>query len=154
MRAIIIRIVLIISISLFCGILINTFNPNGIQVKTLLKATQSIGQPFFEISADSAFVFFLQEQGQFIDMRPKREFNVEHLPHAISKPFKKNYQTFDPSLYSETNIILYGNESDSHKLHFLSRLIVTENGPSIYILKGGILSWMSLELPLEMRMDP
>lgn len=145
---------LIVTISLFCGILVNQLNPQGIKLNTLILAITSTNIPVSEISADSAFVFLLQGTGQFVDIRSKEEFEEEHLPHALSKPFIDTYQQLHNPSEPGSTYILYGNESDSLKLRFLFKLWKKNNAMSLHILKGGMMGWMSLELPLEMRMDP
>ncbi len=149
------KILMIAMIALFSGIGVNQFNPNGIGYKTLYRTTLCMFRPPVpEITADSAFVYFLQDKAQFVDIRPREAFEAEHLPAAISKPYDLQRSSFSLPASDNETFIFYGYKTDSSKSALFAKLFQQETRQPVFTLKGGILSWIAMEFPLEMRMDP
>lgn len=88
---------------------------------------------------------FLQEiYAVIVDARTFKEYKKGHISKAVNVPAMENLIPFADTLDRETPIYLYC-EAESRSITVGEWLIENEF-TSVYILKGGLNTWISLEL--------
>lgn len=147
------QIMLIGAVSLILGIFVNQMNPGGIPARLLFGVSPfSDDAKDIEVTADSAFVFLIQDNVRFVDIRPVEMYEQEHLPEAISIPFNSFFRQEIPiSKTSPGTIILYGEKEDSLNVRLCTQYF-QKKYPNALMLKDGLQGWFEYGFPTEGNM--
>ena len=147
------RITAIGSISLIIGIGTNQFIHQGIRWPILLLALPRAENALdlTTIPVEEAQDLLLQNQALFIDIRPQIEFEIDHIPGALSMPFT---QYFGQKNLLETHekaeiIIVYGFEPLNKEVNLFVEQFVKQGFNRAQILRGGFAAWIENRYPLE-----
>lgn len=144
------RTALLWAVALFLGIAVNQLAPEGIRWQLLLLRGNTAVNIVF-VSADSAFVLFAEGRAKFIDVRPREEFDIDHIPGAISLPLleylhQPDYlQRFDP----QTTYIFYCFDPECEDTGALAREFGVNGFRNVLILYGGFSAWLERGYPVE-----
>ncbi|MCJ7812024.1 rhodanese-like domain-containing protein [bacterium] len=147
------RIIAIGFISLIIGIGTNQLINQGIRWPILLLVLSKTEEPvdLIYIPVDTARYLLLQKGAFFVDIRPKDEFEIDHIPGSFSLPF---YQYFGQKNLLKTmdknkTIILYCFEPINKKVELLAKQLLKEGFKQTRILQGGFAAWLENRYPLE-----
>lgn len=148
------RRLLILGLGALCvGIAVNQFHTRGIRWQILLLSLPWTNSQsgWFYMSTDSAFVSFLQNKAAFIDIRPLDEYEIDHVPEALSFPF---FEFFDhASLLRDQDkdgaYILYDFERNSKPVRLIARQMVKNGFEHVSVLRGGMAEWLYKTFPVE-----
>lgn len=147
------RIIILSIASLFIGILVNQLHSKGIRWQILMLSIPNFSKQaeWTYVSSDSAFGLFLQQAAIFVDIRPKDEFEIDHIPGALSLPF---FEFFDQTdIFSkqdkDATYILYDLERNSRKVRLLTRQLRKYGLNEVAVLRGGFTEWLYMTFPVE-----
>ena len=147
------RILILGSLSLLIGTLVNQFHNRGIRwhILQLTMTTLPGGLECVTISADSAFFQFIQESAVFIDVRTSDEFGVDHIPGALSLPFFSFFNNPDQFKKKDKNTtyILYCFKSDCYHAMLMANHLERSEFNNVMILKHGFSAWLEMDYPNE-----
>jgi rhodanese-related sulfurtransferase len=147
------RIVLIGLISMLTGIVVNQLSDQGIRFRMLMLSLpgRSGWNHFATTTADSAFFCFLEGSHIFVDVRTEKDFNIDHVPDALSLPFRSFFNT--PSLFEDQDrsaaYILYDAEINSRSVRLVGLQLQKMGFKQILILRGGFIEWLDRTFPVE-----
>lgn len=153
LRKILIQLTILGLGALVVGILSNQFHSQGIKWKILQLSVPTLsGQSQWTyVSVDSAFFLFLQQEDEFIDIRIRDDFEIDHIPNAHSLPFFEFFDT--PQKFSQqdksTTYILYDLERNSKTVRLMARQLIKESFDSVYVMRGGFVEWLDKTYPVE-----
>ena len=139
--------------SLLIGICVNQLISQGMPWRMLALSVpgRSSWKHYQTTTVDSAFFSFLQESAVFVDIRPKKDFDLDHVPGALSLPFREFFA--DPSIFNdqdrETTYLLYDAERNSRPVRLMSRQMEKMGFQNILILRGGFIEWLDRTFPVE-----
>lgn len=153
MKTALTRSVLVFAAAWLLGVLINQIYSQGIRW-FLLKphlATSDNGATFRFIDADSAFQFMGDESTAFVDVRPAEEYDLDHLPGAISIPWQQFLR--DPELINSlrkySQLIIYCFEPDCFEATALAKELPQFGFARVFVLFGGMAEWLEQGFPVE-----
>jgi len=147
------RLMLLLILSLSAGFVVNQFYSEGIRwplLKPRIYSEKSIDSLQF-ISADSAFALHLFGEATFIDVRPGEEYEIDHIPGAISIPLSDYYKSpgMLQRLNKEERYILYCFEPECREVNALAVELIHNQFNNISILRGGFSEWLEKGFPVE-----
>lgn len=147
------RLLLLLALTLSAGFIVNQFYSEGIRwslLKPRFYSEESINALQF-ISADSAFSFYLGGEAFFIDVRPREEYEIDHIPGAISIPVLDYYKSPDilKPLNRQDQYILYCFEPECKEANALAIEFLHDKFSNIVILRGGFSEWLEKGYPVE-----
>ncbi len=147
------RLLVIWLTSLAIGFAVNQVLPEGIRWKLLLPRWNSHKGDIDFISVDSALTLYMEGQVQFVDVRPAEEFEIDHLPGAISFPFLDYFRAPDrlSQLDTSRHYILYCFEPECDEAVSLAGEFTAGNFPHVALLIGGFSAWLERGYPVEME---
>lgn len=151
MKRILTQIAFLVAISFVIGMLVNFFHPQGIHPSLVMTGFKTHG-PWSRISPDSAFILYTQNQAIFLDIRPPKEYRIDHIPHAHSVPFFsffRNLKKFSENYSKEKTYVLYGDESTMHQAKLMSSQLYQLGYKQVATLYGGLLLWIETGYPIE-----
>ena len=140
--------IVVIGISLICGIIFNLVNPNGID---LLPRSLS-GEPSPSVDLQTTIEKYRGEGVVFIDARPSYFYDKEHLKGALSMPlalFDIMYMMDLGDLDKSKEIIVYGRNISSRYDQKVARKLMLRGHRNTSVLKGGLPAWKEKGYPLE-----
>ncbi len=152
-KKLIMRIICIVLFSLFIGIVFNQIYPQGIPFRLLVLSfkvnSQKMG--WNPISADSCYVYYLQEKAYFFDVRSQEQYSLDHLKGAQSLPF---YEFINqPEAFNlpvkESIIILYDFEQNSTKAPIMIQQLEHMGYKHVFFLRNGYAEWLEYGFPIE-----
>jgi len=153
MRDILIRTAAITTVSFVLGIAVNQIHPEGISWRllslTLLENGESAGWTY--TSVDSAFGLFLASKAHFVDTRPSSSFTIDHIPGAMSLPFRdvfRNGGQLSGDDKTET-LILYDLERNAKQVRLVARQLTREGFITVLVMRGGFVEWLDKTYPVE-----
>lgn len=139
--------------SLFIGILANQFHGKGIRWKILLLSLPGASNQtdWATVSVDSAFFLFLQQEAVFVDTRHREDFQVDHIPDAITLPFFEFFDHTDLFHDRERNAvyILYDLERNSKNVRLMARQLARNGFTRVFVMRGGFVEWLDKKYPVE-----
>ncbi len=157
MKTTLTRSVLLVAAAWCLGIFVNQIYSQGIRwflLKPAL-ATREEGAVFRFINADSAFQFMGDEFAAFVDVRPAEEFDLDHLPGAISIPWQQFLR--DPgqvhSLRRYHQLIIYCFDPDCFEATALAKELTLFGFERVFVLFGGMAEWLEQGFPVEKAED-
>ena len=133
-------------ISLFCGIVFNQANPNGIKLfpNGLTNVASFITDP------EAIQSKFKDEKVLFIDARPEAFFKKEHIRDAINLPyasFEVMYMVCKSQIDAADRIVVYGRTISSLYDEKLVQRLDSYGYKNISILTGGLKAWKKKGYP-------
>jgi len=152
-KKLLIRIICIVFFSLFAGIVVNQIHPHGIPFRLLVLSfkANSHQKGWNPISADSSYVYYLQNKAYFYDIRSQEQYSLDHLKGARSLPF---YEFIDhPDAFNlpekESIIILYDFEQNSTKAPIMIQQFENMGYQQVFFLRNGYVEWLEYGFPIE-----
>jgi rhodanese-related sulfurtransferase len=148
----VIRIGLIVLGSLIAGIFFNMISSQGIHIRRLMLIFPGSNQcDLNTLEPDSALYLMAKQSAVFFDIRPERQFEIDHIPGAISVPAQRIiHKPAIPSDISHDLLwIFYDYHGKSKELKLLACMIQKKYKKEIFILEGGYAFWLIHEFPLE-----
>ena len=147
------RISLLLFATLISGLFINQIYSEGIRW-SLLKpqfANSENDSSILFISADSAFLFQMEGDVTFIDVRTKEEFEVDRIPGAISIPLFSYYKSPEvlEELDPEHRYILYCFDPECLEAKSLAREMVNHQFKNVMVIHSGFSGWLEMGFPVE-----
>ena len=148
------RIVIICFVTFAVGFLYNQLYKDGIKRQLLFSPSflkQSKSQNLVKIIiADSAFVLWNGGQTDFIDIRSRDDFHLDHITGAKCIPLNELLIGGKlPKLEKNRLLVIYDQEGDLDNLKIATNEILKEKLRTVYILFGGYLSWLEGDYPIE-----
>lgn len=150
------RRMIIIGIStLIIGIIINQFLSHGIRFPILLT---SIPCPFRKISetvsCDEALKLLNEKKAVFVDTRSEYEFDMDHIPSAISLPvieFMSNPKLIEKyDANKDLPAILYSAKARDDNIELMARCLRDKGVQKVMTLNGGFdEGWLKKGFPSE-----
>lgn len=139
--------------SLLIGLLVNPFLNEGIPWRLLvpMEMNRTIKSRITFFDAKTAFTISGEKAALFIDIRPKAEFRLDHIPGAMNVPFVEFFRK--PSRFllpnKATLVIVYGFEFGSKKARILARYLARNGFMQTGMLYSGFSEWIQSGLPVE-----
>lgn len=145
------RLLLIWAVSLTIGFAVNQVLPEGIRWKLLLPRWERSSREVAYISVDSAFTLYMNGQVQFVDVRPAEEFEIDHLPGAISLPLMEFFRAPErlEQLDTSRQYMLYCFEPQCEEATSLAGEFTAGKFPHVALLIGGFSAWLERGYPVE-----
>ncbi len=137
--------------ALVLGFAVNQVLPEGIRWELLLPRWERNSQAIGYISVDSAYTLYLKGQVQFVDIRPAEEFDIDHLPGAISLPLIEFFRAPErlKQLNSSRYYVLYCFEPQCDEATSLAGEFTAARFPHVSLLIGGFSAWLERGYPVE-----
>lgn len=151
MKRIVSQMALLVTISFVIGFFVNFFHPEGIP-PALLTTSIKPHSPWYRISPDSAFVLYTKKQAIFLDIRPEKDYRIDHIPNAHSLPFFeffRNIKKFKENYPKEKIYVLYGDESTQHQARLMISQLYHLGYKQVASMYGGLLLWIEAGHPIE-----
>lgn len=109
------------------------------EYQKLAGGTEEVSYPTLTPESVQKMMSTPNEKFTVIDIRPRAEYSLSHLPNALSYPNEDITAVNLP----DTKIIIVGSESDETLNNKLARYL-TDKGANFAFLKGGLSAWTSL----------
>ncbi len=151
MKRILFQAIFLIGISFVIGVGINFWHPEGIH-PTLILASLNKRSPWYRIPPDSAFTLYAKNQAIFLDIRPRKEYQIDHLPNAHSVPFFEFFRSikkFKENYPKERIYVLYGDESTTHQARLMISQLHRLGYTQVATMYGGFPLWLEMGYPGE-----
>ena len=152
-RRTLLRILTVALIAQAVGIVVNQLHRNGIQWRVLILSIPMSGldKDWNYVSTDSCFSVFLSEEAVFVDIRPRQDFEIDHVPGAFSVPFFEFFNDIDRiKTWDKDDVtILYDLERHSRTARLMARQLVKEGFRNVSIMQGGFVEWLDRMYPVE-----
>lgn len=141
--------ILMVGITIICGILFNLANPNGISFFPELWSEE----PIAALTPSTAHVKSAQGEAIIVDARPSSFYIQEHIIGAINLPS----EVFDIAYLMElahvdksTEIIVYGRTISSRYDEEVANKLRLRGHKNVTILAGGLPGWKKKGYPVEL----
>jgi len=153
------QIIVLFSVSIVIGIVFNQFLPRGIPWYRLVRGSFSFQSsdtvPVEIISADSALVLLQEQKGQFIDLRVRDDYQLDHIPSSLNLPPDIVLSgKADQILPDSGRVILYDQEGDLETLRRAAGRLSSTRFQTIYLIFGGYLNWLEKGYPVKKGEKP
>ncbi len=147
----------IILLSSLIGFAVNLFHPK--EYILISKETER-NKNIILISSDEAKIKKDSQSAIFVDSRPYDEFEISHIPGAISIPALPESESlikikeYSGVLNSAKEVVIYcdGVKCGSSQI-LADTLIGTGYSRHVYIIKNGLPEWQEKDFPLEKKND-
>ena len=139
---------IIIGVSLLCGVIFNFSNPNGIN---LVPESWS-EEPISSVAASRAMAKHKEGETLFLDARPANFYDKEHIAGALNVPlalFDIMYMMEMSDVDKTKDIIVYGRTLSSHYDAQVAAKLILRGHKSTMILKGSLSTWKKKGYPVE-----
>jgi len=150
------RMVVVAALSLLTGITINQAHPRGIRLRQLQLLFQAAGSDDIQtMPADSALILMFEEKAFFIDIRSRDQYQLDHVPTAISLPFAESSSRDMDRLLQIRSVpwILYDFHESSKRAYVFTRILKKRCQTDVFILEGGFAGWLEREYPIALGKD-
>lgn len=140
--------VVIIVVSLLCGILFNLSNPNGI---SLIPISWS-GEPVSNVALSMAMAKHKKGDTLFVDARPSAFYAQAHIEGAVNVPsalFEIMYMMELSDVDKMKDVIVYGRTISSLYDAQVARKLILRGHKSTMILKKGMSAWKKEGYPIK-----
>ena len=127
-------------VSLFCGIVFNQVNPNGIRLFPEMLENGSA----FMITPEAVHEKYKSETILILDARPETFFNEEHIEGALNFPdalFDIMYLIHMEKLDVADRIVVYGRTISRRYDEKLTRRLDVYGYKNVNLLSGGLVAW-------------
>ncbi|MBN2031127.1 rhodanese-like domain-containing protein [bacterium] len=151
------RIAVLGCVSLIIGVGVNQFIHQGIRIPILLLALPRTENTvdLKSISVHEAYGLLLNNGPCFIDIRPKIEFEIDHIPGALSIPFNQHYGQANllETGKKDEIVVVYGFEPSNQEAELLAEQLTEQGFNQTRILQDGFAGWIENGYPLETGKD-
>ena len=156
MIKLVLRIIVIGFLSFSIGILWNLLYPQGIHPRELEALFCRIKSSDFQtVSVDSAIFMMFEEEVLFVDIRSSEDYRIDHIPQAISMPFRQYVR--NPSLIKTfldgRPLVLYHFNPDCREVLYVGKLMKEQGVYDMMLLKEGFAGWIEAGMPVERPED-
>ncbi len=138
--------VVLIIISLLCGIIFNQANPNGIKL-----FEQGLpDRASWMIEPETLQKQFAGEKVLFIDARPSSFYDEQHIPGAVNIPyalFEIMYMMHLNQIDTADHIVVYGRTISSLYDEKVTQRLDLYGYKNVQILSGGLTAWVKKGYP-------
>jgi len=158
MKQFFLEIAIILVMSLTIGLVYNQFHDPSLPIFKALPQDQEEGELkdfsglYNEIDAETINGMMEADMAILVDARTLENYKKGHLPKAISLPisdFEQTYPQVSHLLNNEKAIIVYCIGIHCIDSTLLAKKLYQKGHQDIFIYKGGIEDWESLNYPLE-----
>ena len=143
--------VVILFISLFLGMGVNSFFRNGIDPFRYPAASATTATEIRKIGLEQAQQV-IAGGIPILDARSQEDFSEGHIPGAISLPYYDMGSYLDrvlPFLSTNQPILIYCSEASCADAEFLARSIFQLGYAKLLVFKGGFKAWVAAGLTIE-----
>jgi rhodanese-related sulfurtransferase len=138
----------IIAVSLLCGITFNLVNPNGINMVPISLA----GEPISRVSLSMAIAKHKEGKSLFVDARPESFYEQGHIEGAVNVPaaiFDIMYVFELSEVDKVKDIIVYGKTFSSRYDEHVARKLILRSHNGTMILDAGLSVWKKKGYPVK-----
>lgn len=139
-------------LSLGIGILSNWGRSDGIHPRELLMLFPFYYHADFQtVSVDSAIYMMFEEEVVFIDIRSSDDFKIDHIPNAVSLPFRQYIRQPSKiqSIMDDKPLLLYDFRPNCKETFLMARMMKKQGAQKVLILKEGFAGWIEENMPVE-----
>jgi rhodanese-related sulfurtransferase len=154
------EMIILISVSIVIGLVVNTFSPIGIPLfgnwdsSTGVVNAGGICKPTTkEVPEDEINDVYLQQNIVFVDARSTDDYQAGHIPRAVSLPVREFFELKNKFLakYSfPTPIVVYCTGVECNDSHELAKLLEDSGYSNIRVYSRGFEGWTEKDRPKEM----
>ena len=145
-------------VPLILGLAFNQITPRGIPWRLLVSpfSSQARRNAWKPVATDSAFVMFMDGSTVFLDIRPKPEFLLDHIPNAQSVPFFDVFKNpvLLADLDSAASVLVYDFEPLSNKSRLVVQQLQHRGISNVGFLRNGFKEWLEYSFPVEKGETP
>lgn len=94
------------------------------------------------------------DEYKLIDVRNKKNYDEEHIKHALSIPFNSIDESLLNIFKKDDNIIVYSKNFDCYKSFYAAQKLISMGFKKVYVYDGGIKDYKNGSLPLEIIFMP
>ena len=138
----------IIAVSLLCGITFNLVNPNGINMVPISLEED----PISSVSLSMAIAKHKEGKAIFVDARPESFYEQGHIEGAVNVPaaiFDIMYVFELSEVDKAKDIIVYGRTFSSRYDEYIARKLILRSHNNTMILEAGLSAWNKKGYPVE-----
>lgn len=151
MRLILKRSLLLLAASLLAGLAINQVHPQGIRWSLLKPLPPAApGARLGDVSIEDAFFLFLEAKARFIDVRPREEYAIDHVPGAFSLPPADYYRA--PALIENiertATLVIYCFDSQCSEAGIMAQELHDLGFQEVLVLTDGFSEWLEKGFPV------
>lgn len=132
--------------------LVNVVHPQKIAWSLLLPWGQVENQsPIVFISADSAYMLFVEDEAVFVDVRDTADYQLDHIPGAVSLTLMQYYHQPDRIARWERELpyVFYCFEAGCPEAEQLAEEFARSGFSRLMILYEGYAEWLARQYPVE-----
>lgn len=133
------------------GICINQWHPHGIRMQYLsLLFIRPNTVETQTLSPDSVLIHMFERTADIIDIRPASQFEIDHIPTAVSIPFEdfSSARLQKSGLQSDRPWIFYDfQDKTKQDLYIYNK--IKKHHTTTYLLDGGFAAWLEAHYPLS-----
>jgi rhodanese-related sulfurtransferase len=140
--------ILIVGLTLLCGVIYNRSNPRGIRLIPQLRFEEEV----VKILPSPALAKYEEGDTLLVDARPSSFFEQQHIKGAINVPlalFELMYMMELGQVDKAKKIIVYGRSISSRSDEEVARKLILRGHKNIEILEGGLSAWKKKSYPVE-----
>ena len=151
MRRELTKALLVMFLTLPLAYIYNLLNPNGIHPALLTVDGLHTPTEAKFISVELAFPEILSNELIPVDVRTKEEFDIDHLPSAISLPYQDFIRSPEIALQLDRNMpyVLYCFDPDCYEAKTILQYLQSNGYENIAILQEGMSGWLEYGFPVE-----
>jgi len=140
--------ILIVGLTLLCGVIYNRSNPRGIRLIPQLRFEEEV----VKVLPSPALAKYEEGDTLMVDARPSSFFEQGHIKGAINVPvalFELMYMMELGDVDKAKKIIVYGRSISSRSDEEVARKLILRGHKNIEILQGGLSAWKKKGYPVE-----
>ncbi len=164
MKRSIFEMIILITISIFAGLIVNAFSSNGIPLFGNWNpnlGSVNAGGPCkpstIEITEDQITSLYLSLSTLFVDARTPDDYEEGHIPGAISFPvgaFNERIPQFLEEYPRDRQIIVYCSGIDCHDSHDLASLLKEQGYHDVLVYTRGFSGWIAEQRSVQIGPTP
>ena len=135
------------------GVVVNQLHDKGIpwDVLRLSLPLRDAKIPFVSVSTDSSFYFHFDRTYQFLDIREKALFDIDHIPNAHSCPFAEIFRNGVNGLdtLKSMPIIIVDSFRYSKNAELTAKYLYKKGFADVMVMRGGFIEWLDRGYPVE-----
>jgi rhodanese-related sulfurtransferase len=145
------KAILIMLFTLPLAYIYNLLNPNGIHPALLPVNIFKPSPKTKLISVEFAFPEILSNELIPVDVRSKEEFDIDHLPSAISLSYQNFIRSPEIALQLDRNMpyVLYCFDPDCFEAKTIFQFLQSNGYENVAILQEGMSGWLEFGFPVE-----
>ena len=146
-----VRMAALAGAALAAGLAVNQLHPGGIH-RNMLSAAFTADHRWRRIQADSAHALFSDGSAVFVDIRPGKEYEADHIPGAESQPFHSffsNFQRFEKAHPKTGVYVFYCFEPACSEGQLMLAWMGRRGYGKAVWMYGGLGRWIEAGYPVE-----